>query len=217
MLVTGIYKNKRNYDIYLDKEFAFTVSEDGLYMLKLTKGKEFNPDARSNEILQEDEVNRSKNRAMSMLSVTQKSISYLQKQLEKEGFSQNAVEKTIEFLKDYSLVNDLELGESIVRKENRQNKSKRQIKQKLIQRGIEREDQEAIFEGIEIDEKENALETALKKYRTLRGKPGEEVIRKVGYTLSYRGFSYDSANYAMSKIKEIIKEEDEAREDYEEI
>lgn len=217
MVVTGVYKRKTNYDIYLDNEFAFTLSEDGLYKLKLSKGKEFVPSEKVNQILQEDEVTRSKNRAMYMVSVTQKSIKYIEDKLKQEGFSEYAIEKTVEFLKEYSLVDDIGLAEAIVNKENRQHKSQRQIQQKLMQRGISKADQKSVMDEIEVDDNANALETALKKYKSVKNKPEDEIIKKIMYTLSYRGFSYSSANYAMSRIKEMIKEEFEADNNYEEI
>lgn len=208
MIITGIYKNKRNFDIYLDHEFAFKVSDEGLYRLKLSKGQEFIPDEKTNEILQEDELIRCKNRAMSILSMTVKSEKILQEKLKREEFSQEAIAGALEFAREYALVNDIELAKEIANKGDRQHRSKREIQQKLYQRGISKQDQEIILEDIEIDEKKNALKTAEKKYRLIGHKPKEEVVKKIMYTLSYRGFSYEAANYAISKIKEMIEEDD---------
>lgn len=212
MIVTGIYKNKTNFDIYLDHELAFTLSDEGLYKLKLAKGKEFVPDAATNEILREDELNRCKNRAMNILSLTIKSEHTLKTKLREEGFTDEAIEHTLNFAREYSLVNDIELAKEIVNKEDRHHRSKRQIQQKLYHKGITKEDQQAVLEEIDIDEKENALKTAQKKYRIIKNKPQEEILKKIMYTLSYQGFSYDAANYAISKIKETIKEDDSEAE-----
>ena len=208
MIITGIYKNKRNFDIYIDHEFAFKVSDEGLYKLKLSKGQEFAPDERANEILKADELIRCKNRAMSMLSVNLKSEKTLSQKLKAEEFSEEAIAETLIFAREYALVNDVELAREIANKGDRQHRSKREIQQKLYQRGISRQDQQAVLEDMDIDEKENALKTAEKKYKLIRHKPKEEIMKKIMYSLSYRGFSYGAANYAISKIKQMIQEDD---------
>ena len=209
MVVTGIYKRKGNFHVYLDNEPAFVVTDEGLYRLKLSKGDSFIPDETKNKILAEDEIVRCKNRAMYMISVTPKSIKILRQKLKQEGFSENAVEKTIDFMKKYSFVSDVELSRSVVRSQDRKNSSKRQIEKKLYEKGIDKEDRQHILQEMEIDEYENAYVTLQKKLRTLRGKPYDVILKKLQYTLSYKGFSYDASRYALRKIKPEIQEERE--------
>lgn len=206
MIVTGIYKRKGKYEIYLDHEHAFSLTDEGLYKLKLTKGMEFVPSESVNAILSEDEILRCKNRAMYIVSVTPKSKKILQRKLREEGFSENAVEQTMQFMQEYDFTDDVELAKSLVRSGVRKNSSTRQIKQKLYEKGISREDSSRVLDEMEIDEKENALEVAMKKYRSLRNKTKEEIIKKVRYALSYRAFSYDAMRYALGEIEKIIKE-----------
>lgn len=206
MIVTGIYKRKGKYEIYLDHERAFSLTDEGLYKLKLTQGMEFVPSESVNEILSEDEILRCKNRAMYIVSVTPKSKKILQSKLREEGFSENAVEQTMHFMQEYDFTDDVELAKSLVRSGLRKNSSTRQIKQKLYEKGISREDSSRVLDEMEIDEKENALEVAMKKYRSLRNKSKEEIIKKVRYALSYRAFSYDAMRYAVGEIEKIIKE-----------
>ncbi len=204
MVVTGIYKRKGNFHIYLDNELAFVVTDEGLYKLKIAKGDEFVPDERINQILIEDEIVRCKHRAIYMTSVTPKSVKMLRYRLKRENFSENAIEQTIDFMEKYSFVNDVEIAQSVVRSQDRKNSSVRQIKQKLYEKGISKEDQQQILEEMEIDERENAYHTLQKKLKTLRNKSNEEILRKLRYTLSYKGFSYDASRYALDKIKKRI-------------
>lgn len=206
MIVTGIYKRKGKYEIYLDHEHAFSLTDEGLYKLKLMQGMEFVPSESVNAILSEDEILRCKNRAMYIVSVTPKSKKILQSKLREEGFSENAVEQTMHFMQEYDFTDDVELAKSLVRSGVRKNSSTRQIKQKLYEKGISREDSSRVLDEMEIDEKENALEVAMKKYRSLRNKTKEEIIKKVRYALSYRAFSYDAMRYALGEIEKIIKE-----------
>lgn len=206
MIVTGIYKRKGKYEIYLDHEHAFSLTDEGLYKLKLTQGMEFVPSESVNAILSEDEILRCKNRAMYIVSVTPKSKKILQSKLREEGFSENAVEQTMYFMQEYDFTDDVELAKSLVRSGVRKNSSTRQIKQKLYEKGISQEDSSRVLDEMEIDEKENALEVAMKKYRSLKNKSKEEIIKKVRYALSYRAFSYDAMRYAVNEIEKIIKE-----------
>lgn len=212
MIVTRIHKNKSNFDIYLDDELAFTLSDYALLRLKLVKGMEFVPTEQVNEILVEDELIRCKNRGIAMVSLTQKSVKVLKKKLLDEGFSEETVDKTLDFMEDYSMTDDLELAKSLIRKGDRNHNSKRQIKQKLYEKGISKEDAQITLEEFNIDEKENALSVAIKKYKSLRNKSTDEILRKVEYALSYRGFSYDAAKYAKNEIKKLLEENEEFEE-----
>lgn len=212
MIVTGIYKRKGKFEIYLDHEYSFTVTDEGLYRLKLSQGMEFVPDENTNRILEEDEIIRCKNRALWMISSTPKSVKTIRNKLYEEDFSDYAIEKTVEFLKEYSFVDDEEFAKSLIRSAVRKNNSVSQIKQKLYQKGISKEEIESTIRSTRINEKEMALEVALKKYKSLYRKSEEEILRKIRYTLSYRSFSYDAVKYAMYEIEGMIKSERESEE-----
>lgn len=218
MIVTGIYKNKRNFDVYLEHEYAFTVSDEGLYRLKLARGKDFVPDSDTNLILQEDEAVRCKARTASIVSVSSKSEKVLRERLKSEAFSEQAIEKAICFAYEYALIDDRELAREIAVRENRKHRSKRQIAQKLYEKGISSEQRALTMEELEMDEQQNALYAAQKKYRLLRHKPKEEIVKKIRYTLGYQGFSYSAIQYAMRNMVEQIDAEESAGEsEYEEI
>lgn len=212
MIVTGIYKRKKNYEIYLDNEFAFTLTDEGLYRAQLSVGMEFHPNETINEILAEDEVNRCKNRALWIISATPKSVNMIRKKLSSEGFSDQAIEKTLLFMEEYSFVDDEELARSIIRSGNSKKNSTRQIQQKLFEKGIDKENAESILSEFDLDEEGKAFEIALKKYLRVKGKTKEEQLKKIRYALSYKGFSYEAIRFAINKITEIINDTDEAEE-----
>lgn len=208
MLITGIYKRKGKFEVYIDHQYAFSVSEEGLYHLKLTTGMEFVPNDEINRILMEDEVTRCKNRALWIVSSTSKSAKMLYQKLKIENFSDSAIEKTLMFMKEYSFVDDEELARSIIRSGDRKNNSIRQIQRKLYEKGISKEVVEIAMSDTKLDELANALEIAKRKYRSLHEKEESEIIKKVKYALSYRGFSYDAIQYASKEIFRLIKEEE---------
>lgn len=207
MKISKIIKKKGKHLIYIDGEYEFSLSDEGLYRSKLSVGKDFEPNEHINEIIAQDQVLQCKNRAMVILSSTPKSIKIIKKRLSEEGYSLEAISETIDFLTEYNFVDDSELAKSIVRSGVRKNNSKRQIYQKLYQKGIDKEDGSNALEAIELDEEENALQVAIKKYRSVRNLSRDEIIKKIRYALSYRGFSYGASNYAIQEIKKMIEEE----------
>lgn len=212
MRITGIYKRKAKYDVYLEHEYAFSLTDEGLYRLKLSVGMDFNPDEQTNRILREDEVIQCKHRAMSMVSMTPKSVKQLEEKLSGEGFSHEAIAQALSFMKEYSFTDDVELAKSLVRSGVRKHQSKHRIRQRLFEKGIAKSDATAVLEEIEIDEYESAYEVALKKYRSLSHQPKEKILNKIGYALSYRAFSYDASRNAIQKIRKLIEQESEFEE-----
>lgn len=207
MLITKIKRNKLNYDVYIDEEFAFTLTDEGLYKARLKTGTELERTESLNEILRADEVKRCKNRALKIITDSPKSVNKVKEKLAREGFFEDAIEGAIAFLKDYKFVNDERLAQNITKRAVRANSSRRQIRGSLYQKGIQKEDiQKAIEEVDEEQEIENAKNIAIKKYNSIKSKSNEEIIKKVHYTLNYKGFSYRAIEKAMKNVKDILKD-----------
>lgn len=209
MVITKIKKNKLNFDIYLDEEFGFTLTDEGLYKARLKTGMELEITESLNEVLKDDEVKRCKNRALKIITDSPKSVNKVREKLKREQFTEDAMDKAIEFLKDYKFVNDERLAQNITKRAVRASSSVRQIKSSLYQKGIQKEDiQTAIEEVDEEQEMENAQKVALKKYNSIKSKSSEDIIKKVYYTLNYKGFSYRSIEKAMKAVKDILADRD---------
>lgn len=209
MIVTKIMKNKANYDIYIDEEYSFTLTDEGLYRTKLKSGIEFIITEELNDILKEDEAKRCKNRALKIITTSAKSENKIKEKLIKEGYSEYAIQVALEFLGEYKFTNDERLANNIAQKSLRNNNSIRQMKQTLKNKGIKKEDIEKTLEDInEEDEIENAINIANKKYNTIKNKDRAEILRKIAYTLNYRGFSYRAIDKAIQDIKSKLEEKE---------
>lgn len=207
MIVTKIMKKKANYDIYIDEEYSFTLTDEGLYKSKLKSGTEFIITEELNGILKEDEAKRCKNRALKIITTSSKSENKIKEKLTKEGYSEYAIEIALEFLRDYKFTNDEKLAKNLANQSIRKNSSILQTKQNLRNKGIKKEDIEKALEEIdEDDEIENAINVANKKYNTIKNKEKDEILRKIAYTLNYRGFSYRAVDKALQNIKDKLKE-----------
>lgn len=209
MIVTKIMKNKANYDIYIDEEYSFTLTDEGLYRTKLKSGIEFIITEELNDILKEDEAKRCKNRALKIITTSAKSENKIKEKLIKEGYSEYAIQMALEFLGEYKFTNDERLANNIAQKSLRNNNSIRQMKQTLKNKGIKKEDIDKTLEDInEEDEIENAINIANKKYNTIKNKDRAEILRKIAYTLNYRGFSYRAIDKAIQDIKSKLEEKE---------
>lgn len=207
MIVTKIMKKKANYDIYIDEEYSFTLTDEGLYKSKLKSGTEFIITEELNGILKEDEAKRCKNRALKIITTSSKSENKIKEKLTREGYSEYAIDIALEFLRDYKFTNDEKLAKNLANQSIRKNSSILQTKQNLRNKGIKKEDIEKALEEIdEDDEIENAINVANKKYNTIKNKEKDEILRKIAYTLNYRGFSYRAVDKALQNIKDKLKE-----------
>lgn len=206
MIITKIKKNRLNYDIYIDEELAFTLTDEGLYKSRLKTGMEIENIEYLNEIVSEDEIKRCKNRSLKIITDSPKSSAKVVEKLKNEGFGDDSIEKSIEFLEEYSFINDQKLAANITRKAVKSNSSLRQIKNNLYKKGIKKEDIETAVSKVDDDQEvENAVNVALKKYNTLKNKSDDEILKKIYYTLNYKGFSYSACDKAINKIKCMLK------------
>ena len=115
MIVTKIKRNRLNYDVYIDEELAFTLTDEGLYKSRLKTGVEIEQTEHLNEIIREDEVKRCKNRALRIITDSPKSASKVAEKLKKENFSDFAVSHALDFLGEYSFIDDQRLAENITK------------------------------------------------------------------------------------------------------
>lgn len=210
MIITKIVKNKLNYDIYIDEEYSFTLTDEGLYKAKLKSNTEFIITEDLNDILKEDEAKRCKNRALKIITTSSKSENKIKEKLMREGYSEYAIEIALDFLREYKFTNDERLAKNLANQSLRKNSSILQTKQNLRNKGIKKEDIEKALEEVdEDDEIENAINIANKKYRTIKNKDRDEILKKIAYTLNYRGFSYRAVDKAIQNIKNKLNENEE--------
>ncbi len=210
MIITKIVKNKLNYDIYIDEEYSFTLTDEGLYKAKLKSNTEFIITEALNDILKEDEAKRCKNRALKIITTSSKSENKIKEKLMREGYSEFAIEIALDFLREYKFTNDERLAKNLANQSLRKNSSILQTKQNLRNKGIKKEDIEKALEEVdEDDEIENAINIANKKYRTIKNKDRDEILKKIAYTLNYRGFSYRAVDKAIQNIKNKLNENEE--------
>lgn len=179
-------KTPNRVNIYLDGEFAFGVARITAAWLKT--GDELS-DERIAKLLADDARERAYQQAMLFLSYRARSEKEIRQNLNKHEFPENAIEITIERLRDARLVNDNEFAQVWV--ENRSTfrpRSRRALAMELRQKGLDDETVRSAVSGV--NEEILAYEAAQKRLGRLKGLEWNDFRKKLSEFLARRGFPY---------------------------
>ncbi|HBF6538097.1 TPA: recombination regulator RecX, partial [Clostridioides difficile] len=171
-----------------------------VYTFNLKKGNEINEEELK-PILDDEMYIKAKNKALNILSHADQSEKKLKEKLSSE-FDENIIERVIDFLKSYNLVNDSVLAQKIVNTNVNLNKcGKNRIKQNLYNKGINRSTiNEAVSELDKDTEFENAMYLAKKRYERVKKEDKKKIYQKISQHLSYKGFDYDIIKRVLNKL-----------------
>jgi len=194
-------KRKNRFNIYLDDEYAFPVSDEVLIKYGLTIDKSLTQD-NIEEIIYEDNYSKIFSKSLNLLSYrirTEKEVSdrlniYLFKLKLENAQTSRIKENILSKLNALNLINDAEFAKTYVSQKIESNKplSNRQIKYKLYRKGISSEliDKYLPKEKFE-SEFERAQKVVNKKFKTLQGFTKNEIKKKIYSYLSQKGFPSD--------------------------
>lgn len=207
MKITKIEEQKKNssrLSVFIDGEFSFGADRFTVMSLHLAEGDEITSERLlkiKNTAVFEDAKNYAAN-LVSARSYTEKAMK--EKLLSRIG-DEEIVEKTIEFLKEYKLIDDTDYARRFAHDLVHLKKfGIRQVKWKLHEKGISDSIIEHTLGELNFDDtiSENLESLAKKK---LSGNYDIKNIMKVKRYLASRGYSFDEINSVFSKIK--IEEE----------
>src|SRR5690554_1602431 len=117
LIITKIEVQKRNnkrVSIYINNEFAFGLSMEISQKFNLEEGSSLKSDF-IEEVLKEEEQNKANNYAINLLSYRARSKKEIEDRLKGKGYEDIIIEKTIEFLKAYKLLNDKSFAKDYIR------------------------------------------------------------------------------------------------------
>ena len=192
--------NKNRVNLFIDEAFFMGCYVDLVYRFNLEQGMEIDTD-KLKKLIEEQEYEACKQKALDLITRAEKSEKAMRNKL-LERYSQVAVDRVIDFLKNYSILDDERYARNIVQnnqlyKRNGRNK----IKQTLYLKGIERTEIEKSIEYIDEDkELENAIYLAEKKIRKIKEKDERIIKNKLYQHLSYKGFGYNIIKKAISSV-----------------
>lgn len=192
-------KNPKRKSVFLDGKFAFGVDEEVVSRLGLKKGESLTGQDLKQILLQKSE-NEAKDVALRFLSFRRRTEKEIKEKLQKRSYDEKTIKTTIEKLKEYDLINDLEFATAWVKERlEYKPRGKRLLRQELWKKGIKKEIIDQVTGELCREEDKSALELLekiKKKYKNLD--PQVAKRRMYGYLLR-RGFSYETAKLAMKQ------------------
>lgn len=190
MTVTKIEPlSKTRYKVYLDGQFAFTLYKGELSRYHIAEESVIGDDIYDS--LRLIVIKRAKLRAMHLLSDMGRTESQLRTKLKQGGYSEDAVEAAIRYVKSFGYINDMEYARSFI-DSRKDRKSKKELYAALLQKGVPAEIVEQVFEEADYGEKDSrqAIEALMrKKSYNPETADVKEKQKMMGY-LMRKGFSY---------------------------
>lgn len=194
-------KNKDRANIYIDGEYAFSVNLEIVYKegLKVKDSVDYD---KLKKVIEEDNYIKCKNSAIRIIEKSYKSEKEIRDKLLKKEFDNKTVNRTLNFLKEYNLIDDKKLAYMYV-KDRLRNQGEKKIKYGLLQKGISEEVISIVLDSVNNDDLEDtAYNLALKKYEILIKRENDKykLYQKLTRYLIGRGYGYDLVSRVVKKI-----------------
>lgn len=202
-------KRKGYFNIFLDNQFAFGVSEKTLTEFRLFKGTELD-DEQIEKIKQAELDSRATNLAMNFLSYQPRSIYEVLQYLNKHEINPEAQNKAIEALTELGYLDDKKYCELFIKNNLRVGKDgPNSVKNKLVKKGV---DSETIQNCLDEFDDQAWQEAGVRLVHSLVHQQGKlaskEIIRKAKTKLLSHGFSSDIAYLVVDSL-DLTNDEDE--------
>lgn len=210
--VTKVAKQKKSskrFNVYLDDEYAFSISEDIYVKFHVHKGKQLSEEEIA-EIQYEDSLHRAYTIAIQYLSYRMRTEREVRIHLQQKDVHPEAVEKVISRLYNEKLLDDWQFATAFVKdRMNRSTKGPLVIARELKEKGVsEVQIHEALTQYTIEKQKESALKWLEKEVKKKTNKPHKKLINLLLTKLLQRGFSKEIAKDVINVIN-FEKDEDE--------
>lgn len=200
MTVTKITEiSKSKLKITIDEEFAFVLYKGELHHYRLQEGEEISDEVYS-EIMEEILPKRAKLRAMNLLKARAYTEKQLTDKLREGGYPESIIEDAISYVISYGYLNDRFYAADYI-EYNKEVRSRTQIFNALIQKGIPKEIVEEVWEenvqeeGIDLEQKQ--IFSWMKKKNFDPKKASYEEKQKFSAFLYRKGFQIDAIRCAL--------------------
>ncbi|MBS4534826.1 regulatory protein RecX [Clostridium sp. D2Q-14] len=195
-------KDINKVHIYVDGEYFKSTLKEISFNLNLYSGKKIDRRTLNRIIVKEDTI-KCKNKALQIINGASQSEKNLKYKLQKYGFEENIINSVINSLKEYNLIDDQRLANSIIKDKRAIKKfGKNMIYYELLKKGIDKDLAQNEIDKLEDKniELENAIILARKKINKIKDEENNKKFQKLARHLSYKGFEYDIIKKAISKV-----------------
>ena len=198
-------KNKSRFSVFLDGEFSFGADNFTIVLHNLTEGSEITEEKLA-EIKAGALTEDAKNYAARLISARSYTEKAIREKLSAHTGDEETVQKTINFLKEYKLIDDLDYATRYAHDLVHLKKfGPKQVVWKLQEKGIPKDIAQKVVAELEFDDtiSENLKSLAIKK---LSGNFDIKNIMKVKRYLASRGYNFDDINQTFYEIQKETEE-----------
>ena len=188
--ITPQKKNRSRYNVYIDDEYAFSVSSKVAMTIHTGQPVDEN---RIESLKRADEHEQAFERSLHYLSFRARSRKEILRYLEKRGFGPEAARSAISRLEDYGYIDDAAFAALWI--ESRRKLRPRggfALRHELAEKGVEKKIIDQALAGF--DETEAAHDAVSKKASRWSGLPEREKKAKIYNFLRQHGFSFETCH-----------------------
>lgn len=199
MIITRLEPFNNRVKIYIDEQFAFLLYKGETKKLNLSENSEISQDTISKiyDIL----YNRGKERALYILDNSLKTEKQIREKLQQGLYPELIVEKVVTYLKEYGLINDARFA-TLYMDYKFSSKSKKQIFQDLILKGVSKDIIEFAFESCNYSD-EYSIKKLLDKRISKYDLNDPKSVQKLYMYLISKGYSYGDVKKSLSEYVRI--------------
>ena len=201
MQITAIEPRKKGLSaLYIDGEFAMKLDTEVLLAHRFDVGREIDDEALHDCVL-DSQLKRCKDKAMWLISYRDHSRRELFDKLKKD-YPEDVAEAAVTRMEELGLINDASYARRYTADLiNVKHLSERGIRQKLYEKGIDRDLIDEILDETELDESEQIRAVIEKKYAG--GLDDEKIRRRAVNALQRLGFGYGSIKSVLNEYTDI--------------
>ncbi|MDO8491647.1 MAG: RecX family transcriptional regulator [Dehalococcoidia bacterium] len=196
--ITGMKPRKGRLEVFLDGEFAFSLSTSVARQIRLAPEQTLSEE-RVEALKDADLLQRSLDAAVRYLSYRPRTENEIRSLLRRKGLDAALIDRVVSMLTLQGLVDDAAFASFW--RENRLSfspRSSRLIGAELQRKGVSRQ---IIASALsDVDDDSAAYQAAEKKARSLAGADHQDFRRRLGSFLLRRGFSYETAGRTVERL-----------------
>jgi regulatory protein len=197
-------RNKERANIYLDGDYAFSLSL--IEAAQLRKGQTLT-DVEVNRLRETDAITRAVDQAARFLAYRPRSTEEVRRNLTAKKFIPAVIDPALDRLRSLGYLDDEAFARFWL--DNRQTfkpRSPRALRYELRQKGVA----DSIIDAVlaDMDVQETAYQAAQERIRRLKGLDRKAFRQKLGGFLQRRGFSYGVSHAVIQQLESELVEED---------
>lgn len=210
--ISMIQAQKRigRFNLYIDDQYAFPISEETFIKFRLSKGMEIDKEFEQ-KIKAAEAVSSAYSIALNYLTGQLRTEQEVRKKLHDKEIEDDVIDSIILRLEDQRLLDDLNYAESYVRTMVRtSDKGPRVIANNLKNKGVSQQNIQNSLEQFSIDKQiENTIKIGKKAVQHYKRLSSRQRLTKVKQLLMTKGFNSDVIQEAMLQINIELGEENE--------